>query len=182
MKPQNSPIYPDKELKNASPMKCISHENHREPWGYLYPASDWMTKISRKNQWTWERNWWKPKSINQQTYVISKLYLSKAVYLGKRLCSKDCVWARERKRVGEGYLRSLLNIFHSLSNINSIPHPSLFSRFLAPAEYFVALWKDDLCLEGVGTQQYFIKIPCLFTQEKQGSFKWKLKVECDTDG
>ena len=84
--------------------------------------------------------------------------------------------------MGEGYLRSLLNIFHSLSNINSIPHPSLFSRCLAPAEYFVALWKDDLCLEGVGTQQYFIKIPCLFTQEKQGSFKWKLKVECDTDG
>ena len=84
--------------------------------------------------------------------------------------------------MGEGYLRSLLNIFHSLSNINSIPHPSLYSRCLAPAEYFVALWKNDLCLEGVGTQQYFIKIPCLFTQEKQGSFKWKLKVEFDIDG
>jgi len=38
------------------------------------------------------------KSINQQTYVISKLYLSKAVYLGKRLCSKACVCERERER------------------------------------------------------------------------------------
>ena len=113
----------------------------------------------------------------QQTVSLKSCLLSKEA-LFKSVCVRVC----ERERVGESYLRSLLNIFHSLSNINSIPHPSLCSRCLAPAEYFVALWKNDLCLEGAGTEQYFIKIPCLFTQEKQGSFKWKLKVDCDIDG
>ena len=77
-----------------------------------------------------------------------------------------------------GGLFAVIAQYFPLSNINCIPHPRLCSRCLAPVGYFAALWMNTLHLEGVGAQQCFIKIPCLFPQEKQRKFKWKSKVGC----
>lgn len=93
-------------------------------------------KLSHENHW----------SMTQQMYVVSKLYFARAVFLGKRDFLKSlgvcvCVW-------GGGHVFGSIVEYFPLLNINFTAHPRLYSRFLAPVEYFAALWMNVLCLEG----------------------------------
>ena len=95
------PWKPEGTLRVSIPCFWLSDNNKQKE------STDMKEKLFGENQ----------KSISQQTYVVSKLYLSRTVYLGKRLCSKVCVCVCvcERERESGGELFEVIAQYFSLT-------------------------------------------------------------------